>query len=400
MNINRPDYMFKLLSAMDIPLVKILNGVRRSGKSTLLSMFKEELIKQGKNPENIIYRRYTNLGDAAVVDAPSMYKELACLTEGKGKCYLLLDEVQEVDGWEKVVNSLYEDMGHDLYVTGSNSKLLAGEMSTYLSGRYIEIAVFPLSYREFIDFRNAYGIQGTSIMDYIRFGGFPVISTGAFDYTTAYQVVGGIYSSIVMRDIQRRHKIANMDLFNRVVDFIIENMSHTFSASSVVKFLKSQHRSLTTENIYDYIAWLEEAFVTYKCKRYDLRGRDVLQIQEKYYLSDHSLRYGIKGFQGTDVSAIIENIVYVELLRRGYSVYIGKLYDKEIDFVAQKLEPTGCIYIQVCRNMPEESDREVANLKSIKDNYTKFVITLDEYSTADIDGIRIIPLKDFLLSDI
>ena len=396
MKINRPQYMEELLKFLDVPLIKIINGVRRSGKSTLLALLAEELKKRGIQEERIIYRRYTALENSGVNDASSMYKELRDKTAGKEHCYLLLDEVQEVDGWERAVNSLFEDDGHCLYVTGSNSKLLAGEFSTYISGRYVEIPVYPLSFDEFRLFRKDLGIDGNDIGNYMECGGFPVISTGSFDSDTAYQIIYGIYSSIVIRDIQRRHKVTNLDLFSRVVDFILDNMGKKFSGASVVRFLKGQGRTQNIEQVYDYIRWLEEAFVVFRCQRYDLRGKEVLATQEKYYLSDHSLLYGLKGFRGTDMAAVVENIVYLELRRRGYKVYVGKLYDKEIDFVAEK-RGMERMYVQVCLTMPSSSDREIANLRAIGDDYPKMVITLDKYGSDNFDGIRIIPLDRFLL---
>ena len=396
MKINRPQYMEELLKFLDVPLIKIINGVRRSGKSTLLALLAEELKKRGIQEERIIYRRYTALENSGVNDASSMYKELRDKTAGKEHCYLLLDEVQEVDGWERAVNSLFEDDGHCLYVTGSNSKLLAGEFSTYISGRYVEIPVYPLSFDEFRLFRKDLGIDGNDIGNYMKCGGFPVISTGSFDSDTAYQIIYGIYSSIVIRDIQRRHKVTNLDLFSRVVDFILDNMGKTFSGASVVRFLKGQGRTQNIEQVYDYIRWLEEAFVVFRCQRYDLRGKEVLATQEKYYLSDHSLLYGLKGFRGTDMAAVVENIVYLELRRRGYKVYVGKLYDKEIDFVAEK-RGMERMYVQVCLTMPSSSDREIANLRAIGDDYPKMVITLDKYGSDNFDGIRVIPLDRFLL---
>ena len=388
--------MDEMLKFLDVPLVKIINGVRRSGKSTLLSLLADELKKRGIPEERIIYRRYTAIGTPIASDSVSMYQELKAQAGGKGRCYLLLDEVQEIPGWEKVVNSLLEDDGHCIFITGSNSRLLAGELSTYLSGRYVEIPVYPLSFDEFCMFGKAKGLEET-LDNYIAYGGFPVISTVDLDKQAAYQIIYGIYSSIIISDIQRRHKIANLDLFSRVVDFILNNMGRTFSGASVVRFLKGQGRTQNIEQVYDYIRWLEEAFVIYRCQRYDLRGKEVLATQEKYYLSDHSLLYGLKGFRGEDVAAVVENIVYLELRRRGYKVYVGKLYDKEIDFVADKARGMDRLYVQVCRSMPASSDREISNLRSIKDDYPKMVITLDKYSSDNLDGIRIIPLERFLL---
>ena len=399
MKINRPVYMNQMLRLLDVPLIKIINGVRRSGKSTLLSLLADELIRMGISEDRIIYRRYTSLGELEISGAISMYRELSKRAEGKGRCYMLLDEVQEVNGWEKAVNSLFEDDGHCIFVTGSNSKLLAGEFSTYLSGRFVEIPVYPLSFEEFLSFRQHMGTAAGDIGRYISFGGFPVISTSEFDETTAYQIIYGIYTSIVIRDIQRRHRISNLDLFNRVVNFILDNMGKTFSGTAIVRFLIGQGRTQNIEQVYDYLRWLEEAFVICRCPRYDLRGKEILATQEKYYLADHSLLYGLKGFSGTYIAAIIENIVYVELRRRGYKVYVGKLYDKEIDFVAEKESGKERIYIQVCRTIPDASDREICNLRMIRDDYPKMVITLDSFASDNLDGIKIVPLERFLLNE-
>lgn len=317
---------------------------------------------------------------------------------GDGRYYLLLDEVQEIEGWEKAVNSLLENADTDIYVTGSNSKLMAGEISTYLTGRYISIPVFPLSFAEYITFKESDKRSPKELLsEYIRMGGFPIVALSNFDDRAAYQIVEGIYHSVITNDITRRHHITNYDLFNRVVKYIIENVGKTFSANTIAKFLKSEGRSLSVETIYNYLEWLEKAFVIYRCRRYDLQGKSILKTQEKFYLADASLKCCMLGFNTKSVAAMLENIVYFELLRRGYEVYIGKNETKEIDFVAVRRDER--IYVQVCRNLPEESDREVANLLEIRDHYPKYVVTLDELASGNINGVKIIHLADFLLSN-
>ena len=325
-----------------------------------------------------------------------MYNAIRERMTDAGRYYLLLDEVQEVDGWERAVNSLLEDADTDIYVTGSNSKLMAGEISTYLTGRYISIPVYTLSFAEYMDFKKDSGRAPKELLnEYIRMGGFPIVARGSFDESSAYQIVEGIYNSVITSDITRRHNVTNYDLFNRVVKYIVENVGKTFSANAIVKFLKSEGRSLSVEAVYNYLEWLEKAFVIYRCRRYDIQGKSVLKTQEKFYLADASLKYCILGFNPKSVAAMLENIVYFELRRKGYQVYIGKNETKEIDFVGVRRDER--IYVQVCRNLPEESDREIANLLEIKDHYSKYVVTLDELAQGNIEGVRIMYLADFLL---
>lgn len=379
-------------------MVKILSGIRRCGKSTILEMLKEDLIKSGVPAERIISMRYTSEDFDDDMTDKDMYNGIKKRMTDDGRYYLLLDEVQEVTGWEKAVNSLLENSDTDIYVTGSNSKLMSSEISTYLTGRYISIPVFTLSFSEYMEFRRAGGNSPKELLtQYIRMGGFPIVALSDFDENAAYQIVEGIYNSVITSDIVKRHNVTNFDLFNRVVKYIVENVGRTFSANAIVKFLKSEGRSLSVELVYNYLEWLEKAFVIYRCRRYDMQGKSVLKTQEKFYLADASLKYCIMGFNTKSVAAMLENIVYFELRRRGYEVYIGKNETKEIDFVAVRRDER--IYVQVCRSLPEESDREAANLLEIKDNYPKYVVTLDELAAGNINGVKIMHLADFLLAE-
>lgn len=376
--------------------MKILAGIRRCGKSTILEMLRDDLLKSGVVADHIISMRYTSEDlDEGMTDK-DMYNGIKEQMTGDGRYYLLLDEVQEIDGWEKAVNSLLENTDADIYVTGSNSKLMSSEISTYLTGRYISIPVYTLSFAEYLEFKNQSGLSSRELLnEYIRMGGFPIVALGNFDERSAYQIVEGIYNSVITSDITKRHNIANFDLFNRVVRYIVENVGKTFSANAIVKFLKSEGRSLSVEAVYNYLNWLEKAFVIYRCQRYDLQGKSVLKTQEKFYLADSSLKYCIMGFNPQSIAAMLENIVYFELRRKGYDVYIGKNETKEIDFVAVRRDER--IYVQVCRRLPEESDREVANLLEIKDHYPKYVVTLDELAAGNINGVKIVHLAKFLL---
>lgn len=394
----RPHYLDILRTYRDVPLVKILAGIRRSGKSTILQMLGEELVGSGIPQDHIISLRYTSETFEEGMTSKEMYQGIKEQITDEARYYLLLDEVQEISGWEKAVNSLLEEANTDIYVTGSNSKLMSGEISTYLTGRYISIPVYTLSFAEYLEFKKNGSLSERELLnEYIRFGGFPIVAFGNFDERSSYQIVEGIYNSVITSDIAKRHQVKNFDLFNRVVKYIVENVGKTFSANAIVKFLKSEGRALSVETVYNYLEWLEKAFVIYRCSRYDLQGKSILKTQEKFYLADTSLKYSIMGFNPKSIAAMLENIVYFELRRKGYEVYVGKNESKEVDFVATQRDER--VYVQVCRRLPEESDREVANLLEIKDHYPKYVVTLDELAAGNVNGVKIMHLADFLLCE-
>ena len=393
----RPDYLNALAPFVDVPLVKILSGVRRCGKSTVLTMWREELLRRGIPEERIIERRYT----AAQYDGftrKEMWEDLTGAIRGRGRCYLLLDEVQEIDGWEKVVNALLEGEDVDLYVTGSNSKLMSGEISTYLTGRYVSIPIYTLSFREYLQFKGRGESEARRVFpEYLQYGGFPLIGISSFDTNSAWQVVDGIYSSIITRDIAKRHQIRNQELFDRVVRYVVENVGNTFSANGIVSFLKNEKRSLSVESVYNYLKWLGEAFVIYPCSRYDLQGKGILKTQEKYYLSDISFKYSKLGFDSKMIPAMLENIVFLEMKRRGYEVYVGKNDRKEIDFVGVLRDDR--IYVQVCYRLPENSRRETENLMELRDHYHKYVVSMDELAVGNDNGVQKVHIAEFLLME-
>lgn len=394
----RPNYLEKIKPFIDVKLVKILAGIRRCGKSTILEMLKQELLSHGIDENHIIIRKYSNEDYDKSFTSKKMYEELKSLIIDNNKYYFLLDELQEINGWEKVINTLLENYNTDIYVTGSNSRLMSSEISTYLTGRYITIPVYTLSFKEYLAFKNNTNKSNKELLqDYIRYGGFPLVASSNFDEKSTYSIVEDIYNSVVIKDIVNRHSITNIDLFNRVVRFIVENVGKTFSANSIVNFLKTERRTISVESIYNYLEWLEKAFVIYRCKRYDLQGKSILKTQEKFYLADQSIKYSLYGFNPTSIVSTIENIVFFELKRRGFDVYIGKNADKEIDFVATSRNDK--IYIQVCKELPKEFDKQIENLMKIKDNYPKLVVTLDDYACGNINGIKIVHLIDFLLNE-
>lgn len=393
----RPDYIEAVKPFMDAPLVKILTGVRRCGKSTIFEMIRQELLERGIPEDHIVIKKYTEMDIPDTITAKQMYDELVSRVEDDKRYYFLLDEIQEIKGWEKAVNSLLEGMNADIYVTGSNSKLMSSEISTYLTGRYISIPVFTLSFREYLEFKKESTQSYDKLLEeYIKFGGFPIIALGEYEQQSAYQIVDGIYHTVVSRDIVKRYRINKQDLFDRVVKYVIENMGKTFSASSISNFLKSENRKVSIESIYNYLRWLEQAFIIFPCERYDMQGKSVLKTQEKYYLADVSFRYALFGYNRKMLDGVMENIVYLELRRRGYDVYVGKNNTKEIDFIA--IHKDEKIYVQVCVQIPENSNREVGNLMEIRDHYPKYVVTLNEMDVGIENGIRIVHLRDFLLA--
>ena len=392
--INRYDYINEIKKFIDVPVVKILAGVRRCGKSTILDMIKEELISNGKDEVSIISRKYNEI-QFEDMTAKEMYSDLTKEFKAGQRYYLFLDELQEIKGWEKVVNDIFEKYNIDIYVTGSNSKLMSSEISTYLTGRYVLIPVYTLSFKEYLEFKNTGKDNKIMFNEYIQYGGFPVVGISNLDTQSAYQVVEGIYSAVITRDISNRHQIRNKELFDRVVRYLIENVGKTFSANTIVNFLKNEKRKLSVEAVYNYLKWLNEAFIIYPCSRYDMQGKTILKTQEKYYLSDISIKYSQFGFKPSYVASMLENIVYLELRRRGYETYIGKNQSKEIDFIGIRREEK--IYIQVCRDIPEDSDRELGNLMEIKDHYHKYLVTMDNLAKGNENGIEIVHIADFLL---
>ena len=378
---------------MDVPIIKIIAGVRRAGKSYVLDMIADALLSRGIPADRILYRLYTDVEVDAGFDCKQMVAELRARMTGPGKYYLLLDEVQEILAWEKGVNTLFETCDADIYITGSNSKLTAEHISSYLSGRYVLIPVYTLSYTEYLTFRGT-ASSDEAYREYKQVGGFPVLAAAGISGQSAYQIADGIYHSVIAKDILKNHQIRDIEKFNRVVKFIMDNMSRTFSANSVSDYLKSQHREISAETVYNYIEWLKEAFIIYPCERFDVKGKEVLKTQEKYYLSDVALRYAQFGYNRTMDDAILENIIFLELKRRGYEVFVGKIGDKEIDFIARRRGEE--IQIQATVQLPLGSDREIANLQMMKDFHHKYVVTENRSDVQTIDGIRVVHAADFL----
>lgn len=395
--------MDAIIPFIDKPQIKIITGIRRSGKSVVLRLLKEELLQRGVQEEQIITINFESFAFIELIQAQKLYEFVKEKITNPQKYYLLLDEIQEVEDWEKAVNSFIVDFDVDVYLTGSNSHLLSSELATYLAGRYVEIPVFTLSYKEFLDFRHHY-FKGentaNSFVQYLRFGGFPVIHTANYPDETAYKVVYDIYSSVILRDTVQRYKIRDIELLERVIKYAFDNIGNTFSGKNVADFFKSQQRKVDVNTVYNYLNALEGAFVLYRVPRYDIKGKEILKTQEKFYVSDVSIIYALMGYRDRMISGILENIVFLELKRRGYNVYIGKLDTTEIDFVAEKRNEK--IYVQVAYKLENEQtvNREFGNLLAINDQYPKYVVTMDEFWQDNIEGIKHLHITDFLLGEI
>ena len=393
--------MDKIMAYTDTPFVKILTGVRRCGKSTILKMIMERLKTERHIPdERIISCRYDSM-EYVDLTAKDMYDQLKSRLSTEGKTYLFLDEVQEIDGWERVVNSLASDFDVDLYVTGSNSRMMSSEIATYLTGRYISFRIFTLSFGEYLMFKRQYAPVSdakTELANYVRLGGFPATHLQAYSQEEVYTIVRDIYNSTIFSDIVRRSQIRKIDQLERIVKYTFNNVGNTFSAKSIADYLKSEHRSLDNETVYNYLEKLEKAYLLHRCIRYDLQGRELLKTQEKFYLADVALRYSVLGYDADSVAASLENIVYLELCRRGYTVNVGKTDGGEIDFVAERQNER--LYVQVTQEIRSEktAKREYERLLEIRDNYPKYVLTTDAFAGGNYQGIRTMHIADFLLS--
>ncbi len=399
--IERPLYINKIMSYTDTSFVKILTGIRRCGKSTILKMIMEKLhTERGIAKEQIVSYRFDSM-EYEDMTAKQMYEELKSkLCPGK-RTYFFLDEVQDIEGWERVVNSLSSDFDVDLYVTGSNSRMMSSEISTYLTGRYVAFQIYTLSFEEYLMFKSQYTSVDNikaELAQYIKLGGFPATHLREYSSDEVYTIVRDIYNSTIFSDIVKRNKIRKVDQLERVVKYTFHNVGNTFSAKSISDFLKSEKRALDNETVYSYLEKLEKAYLLHRCSRYDLRGREILKTQEKFYLADTSLRYSVLGYNSDTVAASLENVVYLELCRRGYQVCIGKTGVHEIDFVASRQNEK--IYVQVTRqiDLEETEKREYERLLSIHDNYPKYVLRTDEFAGGNHEGIKTMHVADFLLS--
>lgn len=399
--INRPMYVDRIMAYKETPFIKILTGIRRCGKSTILKLIMKKLIDEyGVSKEQIADYRFDSM-EYDDFTAKQMYLELKGRIVNGKKTYFFLDEIQEIDGWEKVINSISSDYDVDIYVTGSNSRMMSSEISTYLTGRYVTFHIYTLSFEEYLTFTSKYReLKGVreEFAEYVKLGGFPATHLKEYTQDEIYTVVRDIYNSTVFSDIVKRNTIRKVDQLERVIKYAFQNVGNTFSAKTICDYMKSEHRRIDNETVYSYLKNLEKSYLIHRCSRYDIKGRALLKTQEKFYVADVSLRYSILGYNVDDVASSLENIVYLELCRRGYEVSIGKTLNGEVDFIA--IKQNNKIYVQVTQKINSEKTekREYERLLEIDDNYPKYVLLTNDFTGGNYEGIKTMHIADFLIS--
>lgn len=395
--IKRELYLTKLQKFKDTPFIKVLTGMRRAGKSTLLDLFIAELLADGVPDSQIIKLNFELLAFADITDYRTLYARIKEKMVGQSHIYLFLDEVQLVDGWERAVNSLFAEGCADIYITGSNARLLSSEIATLLSGRYVELTVYPLSFQEYMLFAPADSNIDDAFQNYLRFGGMPVVPSLQPD--TIPTILGSITDTALIKDVVQRNKVRDVTLLEAIIRYLADNIGSPISSKKVSGYLTSTGRKTNANTIDSYLKMLEDAFIFYSAQRYDVKGKLYLRSQEKYYIVDNGIRNALLGFKGGDFGHVLENIVFLELKRRGYTVGVGKLDRLEIDFVATR--PEEKIYFQVSYSLVDETtrSREIAPLLAIPDNYKKVILTMDRTYIHDYEGIDIVNIVDFLLEN-
>ena len=391
----RHQYLKRLIEFRDTEFIKVLTGVRRSGKSFILNMFRNYLISTGIEQNHVIYINFEHPDADEIRNYSALNKHLDSLVNKSGKTYFLFDEIQEVENWQRVVNGLRVAYDSDIYITGSNATMLSGELATLLSGRYVEIKIMPLSFIEFCDFKN---YQDDSrylkyYQEYLENGSFPSVAL-LQNKSLTENVLEGIFDSIILKDVSLRGGIKDTALLLRIVRYLMDQIGHPVSAGSIANTLSSSGRKTSNETVDKYLTLLEDAFIFYKADRYDIRGKERLKTLSKYYVVDLGLRNVVLGSNRGNFGSQLENIVYLELIRRGFEVSVGKLDDKEIDFICRK--PHETFYVQVAYELPQNNKRETDNLLRIPDNYRKILITGNPMDSGVFEGIEIISVIDFL----
>lgn len=401
--IQREQYMEHIRPFIGSDLIKVLTGIRRSGKSVMLELIREELRAQGIDDSHFITFNFESLSNAPYCTASALYAELAQRIKPiNGKAYLFFDEIQEVADWEKCINSARVDFDCDIYITGSNAKLLSGELATYLGGRYVEFVVYPFSFPEYlssqqIKLRAATEIEA-AFKTYVDLGGMPFLVHLQDDRAACMQYLKDVYNSVILKDVVKRNGIRDVDLLERIITFVFANIGHTFSARSISNYFKSENRKVAPETILNYIKACCNAYLFYKLNREDVTGKKILSINEKYYVADHGLRQAVFGGNTRDIDQILENIVCMELIRRGYQVTVGKSGEKEIDFIAD--QNGNKIYVQVAYLLASTDtlNREFGAFDGIRDNFPKYVLSMDDFDMSR-NGIKHLNIRDFLLAE-
>jgi len=401
--ISRERYIKQLIAYKDNKIIKVITGLRRSGKSTLLELYKNYLIDHEVDPNAIQHINFELYEYYDIKNDHDLYQLIkANIVDGK-KNYVLLDEIQEVENWEKAINGLSVELDLDIYITGSNAYLLSSELSTYLSGRYVEIKMLPLSFSEYYIYYKDSGISKDELFSqYMKYGGLPQLTTLPIDSAIINGLLDGIYNTVILKDIVDRNKIKDIDLLKRIFRFLCSNIGSVVSANSISRYISKASKldkDIRPATILNYLSMLENSFIIYRSDRYDIKGKEILKSLEKYYVVDLGIRNNILGYTNTDYGHMLENIVYFELLRRGNSVFIGKYENLEVDFVA--INQDGNKYYQVAESILGEStrEREFKSLELVKDNYEKTILTMDKVYPSNKDGIKILNVIDFLLEE-
>jgi predicted AAA+ superfamily ATPase len=393
-------YLNRIVPFIDKPVIKIITGMRRTGKSYFLKLIAEHLTKEGVNQSNILFIHLDSLDFEALKTAQDLNLFIQEKTKklARGKIFLFIDEVQEVSGWEKCVESLFADGRFDLFITGSNAHLLSSELATYLSGRYVEFPIYSLGYQEYLQFMEKEDEpKEESFAAFLKTGGFPALPHFDQDLDVIYQYIGSLYNTILLKDVVKRNNLRNVALLENITRYTFDNIGNIFSAKKIADYLKSQKMSIGVDTVQNYLAQICATFALYKVPRYDIKGKRILEVHEKYYLGDIGLRHALLGYREADISGILENIVFLELKRRGYTVHIGKLDTLGIDFIATRANEK--IYLQVAYLLASEEtiQREFKPLLLIPDNYPKYVLSMDTLFGNDYEGIQRINLINFLL---
>lgn len=400
--IKRELYMRQIRPFIGTDLIKVVTGVRRCGKSVMLDLIKDELVESGVESKQFISVNFEDLNYAHLQSAKALHEEITRLASAlEGKVYLFFDEIQEVADWEKCINSLRINLDCDIYITGSNAKLLSGELATYLGGRYVEFVIYPFSFAEFLElYRRTAADESIQkcFQKYIAFGGMPYLANISYNEAAVKLYLHDLFNSVQLKDIIKRNKIRDVDLLERIIAYVISNIGTTFSATSLSKFLKNEQRRVAADTIQNYIKYCCDAYLFYQVKREDLQGKQILASNEKYYIADHGIREAVFGGNMRDINLVLENIVYLELLRRGYKVTVGKAGEKEIDFVCDKRGEK--LYVQVSYLLASEDTvkREFGVYDDIRDNYPKYVVSMDELDMSR-NGIKHRNICDFLLAE-
>ena len=400
--IKRELYLKQIRPFIDSELIKVITGIRRSGKSVMMEQIQDEILSGGISPEQIISFNFEKMENARFSTAETLHRELCRRIEGlSGKVYFFFDEIQEVKEWECCINSCRLDFDCDIYITGSNAKLLSGDLATNLSGRYVTFTIYPFSFAEFLEASREIGLNeplSGAFQRYIEIGGMPGATAFLQSRDAALRYLEDIYNSVLIKDIVKRHNIRNVDLLERVIGFVFDNIGRPVSANSISAYFKSEHRSVSSDTILNFMRYCIDAFLLHNTLRYDICGKKLLSVNGKYYLADHGFREAILGRNTANIEQLLENIVYMELLRRGYRITVGLMGEKEIDFICEKQGEK--LYVQVTYLLASEKtlEREFGAYRGVPDNYPKYVLSLDEFDMSR-DGIKHRNIKDFLLMD-